>query len=191
MKLLNLPTGFTATTAKIPPGQSTGIVILSASPDAKGHFSLRAEGVATINGQRVVREVPVEQALDIVSVAPPPEVLVFTKERGVDVAPGEDAFVNIGIKREKGFEGRVPFEVVGLPPGVTLRDLGLNGILITEGETATRFRFDVQPWVQPQEQQIFVVGRIETSGRQQQRFPAAPITLSIKPKERTASRSSR
>jgi hypothetical protein len=188
VKLLNLPAGFTATTAKIPAGQSTGVVILSTSPDAKGHFSLRAEGAAAINGQRVVREVPVDQAFNIVSVAPPPEVLVFTKERGVDVAPGEDAFVSISIKREKGFGGRVPFEVVGLPPGVTLRDLGLNGILITEGETATRFRFDVQPWVQPQEQQIFVVGRIETSGRQQQRFPAAPITLSIKPKERTASR---
>jgi hypothetical protein len=187
VKLLNVPAGFTATTAKIPAGQSTGIVILSASPDAKGHFSLRAEGVATINGQRVVREVPGTQAFDIVSVAPPPEVLVFTKERGVDVAPGEDAFVDISIKRQEGFEGRVPFEVVGLPPGVTLRDLGLNGILITEGETATRFRFDVQPWVQPQEQQIFIVGRIETSGRQQQRFPAAPITLSIKQRERTES----
>jgi hypothetical protein len=187
VKLLNLPTGFTATTAKIPAGQNTCVVILSTSPDAKGHFSLMAEGVATINGQRVVREVPGTQAFDIVSVAPPPEVLVFTKERVVDVAPGEDAFVNISIKRQEGFGGRVPFEVIGLPHGVTLRDLGLNGILITEGETSTRFRFDVQPWVRPQEQQIFIVGRIETSGRQQQRFPAAPITLSIKQRERTAS----
>jgi uncharacterized protein YdeI (BOF family) len=187
VKLLNVPAGFTATTAKIPPGHRMGVVILSAAPGAMGHFSLRAEGAATIKGQHVVREAPVNQAFEIVSVAPPPELLVFTKERQVEVAPGDDAFVNISIKRQEGFGGRVPFDVVGLPPGVTLRDLGLNGILITEGETATRFRFDVQPWVQAQERQIFIVGRIETSGRQQPRFPAAPITLSIKAKERTAS----
>ncbi len=181
VKLLNVPEGFTAMNTKIPAGQNSGVVILSAAPDAKGHFGLQAEGVATIGKQRVVRIVPVGQELSIVSVAPPPEVLVFTKERQVDVAPGADGFVNINIKRQEGFAGRVPFDVVGLPHGVTLRDLGLNGILITEGESATRFRFDVQPWVKPQEQQIYVVGTIETSGRQQQRFPAAPITLSIKP----------
>src|SRR5262245_47262224 len=187
VKLLNLPAGFTAKAAKIPAGQNMGVIILSASPGAKGHFSLQAEGVATINRQQVVRKAPVNQALNIVSVAPPPEVLVFTKERLVDVAPGEDTFVNLSIKRQDGFEGRVPFDVVGLPPGVTLRDLGLNGIMITEGETATRFRLDVQPWVQPHEQQIFVVGKIETSGRQAQRFPAEPITLSIKVRDRAAS----
>jgi hypothetical protein len=162
-------------------------VILSASPDAKGGFSLRAEGVATINEQRVAREIPLIQDFNIVSVAPPPEVLVFTKERQVEVAPGDDVFVNLNITRREGFKGRVPFDVVGLPLGVTLRDLGLNGIMITEGETATRFRLEVQPWVRPCEQQIFVVGRIETTGRQPQSFPAAPITLSIKPKERMAS----
>jgi hypothetical protein len=181
VKLLNVPAGFTAASAKIPAGQNSGVVILSAAPDAKGHFGLQAEGVATIGKQRVVRKISVSKELSIVSVAPPPEVLVFTKERQVDVAPGEDGFVSINIKRQEGFQGRVPFDVVGLPHGVTLRDLGLNGILITEGESATRFRFDVQPWVKPQEQQIYIVGTIETSGRQQQRFPAAPITLSIKP----------
>ena len=187
VRLLNLPAGFTSTTAKIPAGHNTGVVILSASPDAKGSFDLRVEGVATINGQRAPREIPAIHGFNIVSVAPPPEALVFTKERQVEAAPGDDVFVNINIKRQEGFKGRVPFEVLGLPPGVTLRDLGLNGIMITEGETTTRFRIEVQPWVRPCEQQIFVVGRIETTGRQLQRFPAAPIILSIKPKERMAS----
>ncbi len=184
VKLLDVPAGFTARAAKIPAGQNIGVVILSASPGAKGQFNLQAEGVATINGQQVVRRVPVNQGFNIVSVAPPPEVVVSTKERLVDATPGEDAFININIKRQEGFEGRVPFDVVGLPPGVTLRDLGLNGIMITEGETTTRFRFDIQPWVKPHEQQIYVVGRIETSGRQVQRFPAEPVTLSIKAKKK-------
>src|SRR5262249_27924995 len=68
VKLLNLPAGFTSTAAKIPAGQNTSVVILSASPDAKGGFSLRAEGVATINGQRVAREIPLIQDFSIVSV---------------------------------------------------------------------------------------------------------------------------
>lgn len=187
VNLKNLPAGFTATTAKIPAGQYIGVVMLSASEQAKGTFSLQAQATALINGRREIRFAPNDdQSLKIVSVAPPPEVAIFVKEKQVEVAPGEDAFINLSLQRQQGFAGRVPFEVVGLPPGVTLRDLGLNGIMITEGETTARFRIDVQPWVKPADQQIFVVGRIETTGKQQQRFPAAPITLSIKSKERMA-----
>src|SRR5581483_1828908 len=187
VKLLDVPPGFTATTAKIPAGQDIGQIILSASNEAKGSFRLKAQGTGLANGQKLVRETRNDQALSIVSVAPQPELLVFTNEQRLSVPPGEEAFVNISIKRQHGFAGRVPFEVVGLPPGVTLRDLGLNGIMITEGETTQRFRIEVQPWVRPLEQQLFVIGRIETTGAQPQRFPALPITLSIKAKENAAS----
>ncbi|HWQ35027.1 MAG TPA: hypothetical protein VNQ79_19435 [Blastocatellia bacterium] len=186
VRLLNLPPGFTATTARIPAGQHIGQIILSASPDAKGSFMLKAQGAAIINGRKIIREARNDQMLSVVSTAPPPEVLVYTSEQRVNVAPGEEAFISISIKRQHGFAGRVPFDVVGLPPGVTLRDLGLNGIMITEGETTQRFRLEVQPWVKPLEQQIFVVGKIETTGMQQQRFPAAPVLLSIRPKESRA-----
>jgi hypothetical protein len=179
VKLSNAPAGFTAPPAKIPAGQSSTVIILSATNEAQGEFILQAQGVASINGQRVVRETLNDPLLSIVSLAPPPELAVFTKEQTVTVAPGEDGYLNISIKRQHEFAGRVPFDVVGLPPGVTLRDLGLNGIMITESETATRFRFDVQPWVKPLVQQIFVIGKIETTGLQQQRFPAAPVTLII------------
>ncbi|HEY6404276.1 MAG TPA: hypothetical protein VI479_22835, partial [Blastocatellia bacterium] len=126
VRLLNLPAGFTATAGKIPAGQNSGVVILSAAPDApdvQDSFSLRAEGVATINGQRALREAPTIQDFNIVSVAPSPELLVFTKERQVEVAPGSDIFISVSVTRREGFNGRVPFEVIGLPLGVTLRDL--------------------------------------------------------------------
>jgi hypothetical protein len=187
VRLLNLPPGFTATTTRIPAGQHIGQIILSAAPDAQGSFILKAQGAATINGHRVARETRNDQRLSVVSVAPPPEVLVYTAEQRITIAPGEEAFINLSIKRQRDFAGRVPFDVIGLPPGVVLKDLGLNGIMITEGETTQRFRIEAQPWVKPLEQQIYVVGKIETTGLQQQRFPAAPITLSIKPKDSTAS----
>jgi hypothetical protein len=187
VRLLNLPPGFTATTTRIPAGQHIGQIILSAAPDAQGSFILKAQGAGAINGQRIARETRNDQRLSVVSVAPPPEVLVYTAEQRVTIAPGEEAFINLSIKRQRDFAGRVPFDVIGLPPGVVLKDLGLNGIMITEGETTQRFRLEAQPWVKPLEQQIYVVGKIETTGLQQQRFPAAPITLSIKPKDSTAS----
>ncbi len=185
VKLLSVPPGFTATTARIPAGQDSGQIILSAAPDAQGSFILKAQG--TVNGQKLARQTHNDARLSMVSVAPPPEVLVYTTEHRISVMAGEEAVINISLKREHGFAGRVPFEVIGLPPGVVLKDLGLNGIMITEGETTQRFRLAVQPWVRPLEQQIFVVGRIETTGMQPQRFPAAPITLTIRAKESTAS----
>jgi hypothetical protein len=80
----------------------------------------------------------------------------------------------------------VPIEVRNLPHGVIVKDVGLNGVLITEEETTQRFLLDVQPWVRPLEQSIFIIGRIETTSPQRSDFPAPPITLSIRPKENTA-----
>ncbi|MFN0124693.1 MAG: hypothetical protein ACKV2V_29675 [Blastocatellia bacterium] len=179
VSLLGVPAGFTATTGRIPAGQTSTQILLSAAPDAKGHFALRARGVAVVAGRQITHETANDAALSLVSVAPAPELLVMTGRKRVEVRPGGQAYVDISIKRQGGFAGRVPFEVRGLPPGVILRDLGLNGIMITEEETTQRFMMEVQPWVKPLEQQFFVIGRVETTSSQPQLFPAAPLTLSI------------
>ena len=41
----------------------------------------------------------------------------------------------MNVERRNGFTGRIPLEVRGLPHGVRVLDIGLNGILITEKET--------------------------------------------------------
>ena len=101
--------------------------------------------------------------------------------------PGGKATVAIKINRERGFAGRVPFDVRNLPHGVIVTDVGLNGVLITEEETTQRFTLAAESWVKPMEQPIFVVGRIETTSPQRSDFPAKPITLIIKSKESAAS----
>jgi hypothetical protein len=77
--------------------------------------------------------------------------------------------------------------VLNLPPGVTVGNTGLNGVLITEAESAQKFTLEAEPWVEPLKQPIVVVGVIETTSPQPSAFPAEPLTLVIKPKERAAS----
>jgi hypothetical protein len=156
-------------------------VLLAADPDAKGSFPLRVEGVATINEREVKREVRTEDRLNVVSVAPPPELTVWTELREIAIPAGGQAYVTVNIKREQGFSGRVPVDVRNLPHGVIVKDVGLNGVLITETETTQRFILSVQPWVPPMSESIFVVGRIETTSPLRSEFPALPLKLVILP----------
>jgi len=186
VNLLDLPAGFTATAGVIPAGQTSTVILLSASDDAQGAFHLRARGRAQVGGRPLVRDFNTEERLSMVSVAPPPELAVWTEPQRVVIEPGGQSSVTVKVERRRGFAGRVPIDIRGLPPGVIIKDVGLNGVLITEEEATQKFLLDVQPWVSRLEQPIFVVGRIETTSPQRSDFPAAPLLLSIQPKESAA-----
>lgn len=189
VQLLDLPAGFTATAGVIRAGQNSTVISIAAANDATGSFPLRVQGKAVAGGQTIARELKTEERIAIVSVAPPPELLVWTEPAEVVLEPGGAAFVAIKIKRERGFAGRVPFDVRNLPPGVIVTDVGLNGVLITEAETTQRFRLTAEPWVPSLTQPVFVVGRIETTSPQRSDFPAQPFQLIIKPKTESAAKS--
>ena len=183
VKLLGLPPGFTASEAVIPAGQVSTVIPLSATPDAKGSFPLQVQASATVNGQKIVRELKTDERIAVVSVAPSPELLVWADPQQVVLEPGGKATISIRVKREHGFAGRVPFDIRNLPHGVIVTDVGLNGVLVTEEETTQRFTLSAENWVQPMELPIFVVGRIETTSPQRSDFAAKPFTLVIKPKQ--------
>ncbi len=183
IRLLDLPAGFTATEGVILPGQNSTVVTISASKDAATSHPIRVQGSAVLDEKKITRELKTEDRIAVVSVAPPPELLVWTEPQNVVLEPGGEAWVSIKIKRERGFAGRVPFDVRNLPHGVIVKDVGLNGVLITEEEITQRFRLAAEPWVKALEQPIFVVGRIETTSPQRSDFPAKPLTLVIRPKE--------
>ena len=98
---------------------------------------------------------------------------------------GGTAEVTVSVKREKGFDGRVPINVLNLPPGVRVLDVGLNGVLITEEETSQKFVLEAKPWVKPMEQAIALTGEVETRSPIKSFYASAPILLKIVPK-RTA-----
>lgn len=188
VKLLDLPAGWTATPGTIKAGQNSTVLILATSEKAVGGFPLKIQGTAMIGKQRITRIVDTHEKLSLVSTAPAPELTVFTDVQRLTVEPGGTVSMTASIKRHKGFAGRVPIEVRGLPHGIITTDVGLNGILIQPEETAMRFTIEVQPWVKPGEQPFYVVARIETTSPQRQDFAyAVPIVLTIKAKENAAS----
>ena len=67
----------------------------------------------------------------------------------------------VSIERRGKFAGRVPVEVRGLPHGVRVLDIGLNGILITERETSREVVLYAEPWVKPMEHPIVVLAKSE------------------------------
>lgn len=186
VKLLDLPAGFTATSGVIRQGANTATILLTASADvaATASFPLRVAGRATINGEALTRTANLREKIAVASVvASPPELLVWTEQATVTLEPGGTAWVAIKIKRGQEFKGRIPFDVRNLPHGVIVKDVGLNGVLITEDETTQRFELAAEPWTRAQTQSVIVIGKIETASPQRTEFPAAPFTLTIPAKQ--------
>jgi hypothetical protein len=187
VKLLDLPAGFTATPGVIRRDMTSTVVLLSASNDAGGQFALKAQGAARVGNQTITREAMTKDLVAVASAAPPPELAVTTGAREVVLEPGGKVVVTVNAARQRGFAGRVPVNVLNLPPGVTVGNTGLNGVLITEAESAQKFTLEAEPWVEPLKQTVVVVGVIETTSPQQSAFPAQPVTLVVRPRERAAS----
>ena len=104
----------------------------------------------------------------------------------IDLVPGGTAAVKVKISRNNGFGGRVPVDVLNLPPRTLLPSFGLNGVLLNENETERTFEIAATPQAEPGEQYIVVGGRVETRSTQQNTFVAPePILVRIRP--RTAS----
>src|SRR6202011_6422833 len=89
------------------------------------------------------------------------DIVTTTEQAEVVVAPGGEVRVTAKVERRNGFAGRIPLDVRGLPHGVRVLDIGLNGILITEKETTRTFVIYGEPWVQPMTQPFVVLARRE------------------------------
>ena len=69
--------------------------------------------------------------------------------------------LTVKVERRNGFKGRIPLEVKGLPHGVRVLDIGLNGILITQKETTRTIVIYAEPWVAPMAHPFVVLARRE------------------------------
>jgi hypothetical protein len=66
----------------------------------------------------------------------------------VVIAPGTTTTCKLSINR-RGFTGSLEFEVNDLPHGVIVDNIGLNGILIPEGQSEQTVYLTAAPWVAP------------------------------------------
>ena len=138
---------------------------------------VRVVGRALINGRPVLRAVEPEGGLRLLTVLPVPDIRVTTDVQRVSLRPGSSVEVEAQVERRNGFRGRVPIEVMNLPYGVQIRDVGLNGVLITEQQTRRRFVIIAEPWVKPQTRPIYAIGRVESDPATE--IASEPIVLTV------------
>jgi WD40 repeat protein len=163
VRLENLPAGLNAPATTIPAGENSTAFALYAEPDAaipEKSAPLKLVARAVIQGKEVIREV----AGDAPKAVEPGDLTTTTEQSEVTVQPGRETRLTVKIQRQNGHKGRVPVEVRGLPHGVRVLDIGLNGILITEQETTRTFVIYSEPWVQPTAHPFVVLSRSERKG---------------------------
>src|SRR5206468_5428091 len=102
-----------------------------------------------------------EETGGVPKVVEPGDLVTTTVQTEVTLQPGRRVPMTATIERRNGFNGRVPLEVRGLPHGVRVLDIGLNGILITENESSRTFAIYAEPWVQPTTHPFVVLAKSE------------------------------
>ena len=163
VKLSGLPAGFSAPATNIL-GDDTGTVV-SLSADAKAldptkAGTLRVEASATIGGTVIAHSAEAKLPL----LAEPGDIVTTTAESEAILKPGGEVRLTVEVVRRAGFEGRIPVEVQGLPFGVRVLDVGLNGILITPAETKRTIVLYCEPWMKPADHPIVILARHERKG---------------------------
>lgn len=177
----DLPPGIHADSTVIPSGQMVATVMLRADSDAaigEAH-PLKIRGTAEVGGKTVSKEANHGDRLQFVSVTEPADILITTDKREVVLEPGQDAKITVSVTRKNGFGGRVPVEVLNLPPHTDTPEVGLNRIMITEEKESRTFSIRALPGAKPLEQLIYVSGIVETRSPQPTAFTAEPIVLKI------------
>lgn len=201
VELTRLPPGLTSTPARIPAGADTTVLMVTAAADASldahrtqirtvdpkrtpyeltGVAALTLSSRATIGGSPVVREAEPMDPLDVVALAPAPDLVVRTSADRVEVPAGGEVTLTVTVERRNGFTGRVPISVMNLPHGVRVNDIGLNGVMITEQETSRTVHLVAEPWVEPVTQPIVVVGRVEVNSPLRNESAALPVALVVR-----------
>jgi hypothetical protein len=160
VKLENLPPGFSTPVSRIGPDDNSTAIALWAEADAKAPTTGTPPKIvarATIEGKEVVREAVGQ----LPKTADAGDLVTTTEQSEVTVKPGHEVRLQVKIERKNGFTGRVPLDVRGLPHGIRVLDIGLNGILIIPGETTRTVVIYCEPWVQETEHPFVVLSRRE------------------------------
>jgi hypothetical protein len=183
IEVKGLPKGVAASKAEISAEEDSTVVVLSAAPDLPldlppAHIEIL--GHAKVIGCEITRRANVDNTLQVASIIPPPDVVVGAEPAQVAIVPEGEMTVSLHVERRNGYKGRVPCDVVNLPPGVRVVNLGLNGVLVAEDQTKGTFTLRAADWAKPIVQPIYVVARVESNSTTE--HPSPPILLRVEGK---------
>ena len=177
----DLPAGLSATKGVIEPGRVSTTVLLSA--DENAHLDravpLRVSGKAKDGARQLAHWASPEDKLKLIALMPKPDITMEAKTREVVLEPGMTATVEVEIRRNNNFGGRVPVEVYNLPPTVVVANVGLNGVLIHENENHVTFTLQALANAEAIDQPIVLSGNIETRAGQQNEYASERIVLRV------------
>ena len=201
VEFVDLPEGLTSTPSRIPADSDTTVLMIAAAPvasldtykarlrtlepkpapyEVSGVAALTLAARGSIDGRVVAHEAERMDPLDVVALAPQPDLVVTTSVERVELPAGGDVRLTVKVERRNGFTGRVPISVMNLPHGVRVDDIGLNGVMITEEETSRTVHLVAERWVQPLTQPIVIVGRVEVNSPLRNESAALPVELVVK-----------
>jgi len=185
VEISGLPAGYQVNSPLVIPAglyEAKGVIYAAreAAAPPKGHAAkIKVAATAQIAGRTVSHKIA---GLGPLKLAPKPQLLVelapnessgaasagqpaevSAKPAAGDrptltIAPGETITCRLKIIRQ-GFAGRVQFDVENLPHGVIVDNIGLNGVLIPEGQTERTLFLTAYDWVRPTEREFFAVGK--------------------------------
>jgi hypothetical protein len=185
VQLDQLSAGLSSEPGVILPGQSTVALALEAAAEAPASTApLVVTGKGSVGSEPRLHQARADEKVSVVSVAAPPDVRVASVEPSlIELTAGGRAKVRARIERQNGFAGRVPLALVNLPLRVTVPDIGLNGILITETQDSREFEIVADENAAASEQTLYVTARVETNQAAQPEQVSVPIRLRVLPRQ--------
>lgn len=148
LEVSGLPAGFTVSPVVVQAGHVEARAALTAAADAaapppEAWQAVKIVAKARIGGQEVLKDV---NGLGQVKLADKPNLLVRLEPAELTIAPGTTISATLKVERI-GFNDRVQFDVDNLPHGVIVDNIGLNGVLIPEGQTERQIFLTCARWV--------------------------------------------
>ena len=163
--------GFSAPDTLIEAEQTQTVVPLTATVGAKS-AKMRVTGVAQVGEQ----DQSSSAEFGPITTRPKAEISLTTDRPVVDIQPGQRVKLTVKVERAAGYKNRVLCEVRGLPHGVMVLNLGLNGVLIRPDETSREITIAAEPWVKPMRVPFTVTGKYEGKNAD---VAAPPVTLAV------------
>jgi len=202
VRIDGLPEGITATATRIGPDLFNAVLTLTSSETAGEPATAGAEKSTTTEGgdaTRAVAPTPVTFrsiasaaiggkvvehpttpgfGMHQVSVTSPPDLRVAVEPQVATIMPGQELKFTVTVERRNAFAGRVPVEVLNLPHGLHVIDVGLNGVLINENEVTRSFVVACDPWAPTGPLLFYAAPKIEAKN---ERHASQPIRLEVRP----------
>jgi WD40 repeat protein len=136
---------------------SATLALYKLKEDAAWPNQLSIKASATLGGKLVSRIIQGPKLSTIQS----GDVTIRPEIKELRIVAGEKALLPVVINRVAGFDGRVPLDVRGLPQGVRVLDVGLNGILMLPGQSRRILEIEADSWVTSQSNPLIVTAKRE------------------------------